>query len=118
MRRKVTQDELDTLAKGGNLKEGMLYVGRGGRGVPPSKWRNPFKIGPDGTRAEVLRLFRAHFQDKSMIKDIGELAGKDLLCHCGPGEACHADYLLAMAHHCVPQAAPSMTDTGRRARDS
>ena len=45
-----------------------------------------------------------------MFKDIGELIGKDLLCHCGPGEACHADYLMAMAHHCVPLAAPSMMD--------
>ena len=110
MRRKVTQDELDTLAKGGNLKEGMLYVGRGGRGVPPSKWRNPFKIGPDGTRGEVLRLFRAHVKGTDMFKDIGELVGKDLLCHCGHGEACHADFLLAMVNHCVPQAGPSMTD--------
>ena len=37
-RRKVTQAELDALAKGGKLEDGVLYVGRGGRGVPPSKW--------------------------------------------------------------------------------
>ena len=98
------------MAKGGKLEDDVLYVGRGGRGVPPSKWGNPFKIGKDGTRAEVLRLFRVHFQEKNMAKDLGELAGKDLLCHCGPGEACHADYLCAMVNHCVPQAASSMTE--------
>ena len=48
-RRKITQAELDTLAKGGKLEDDVLYVGRGGRGVPPSKWGNPFKIGTRST---------------------------------------------------------------------
>ena len=36
-RRRITQAELDTLANGNKLKGDVVYVGRGGRGVPPSK---------------------------------------------------------------------------------
>jgi hypothetical protein len=32
-----------------------VYIGRG------SKWGNPFVIGPDGDRMEVLAKYREHF---------------------------------------------------------
>ncbi|RWK52772.1 MAG: DUF4326 domain-containing protein, partial [Mesorhizobium sp.] len=32
---------------------GRVYIGR------PSKWGNPFVIGPDGSRAEVIAKYRA-----------------------------------------------------------
>ena len=38
--------ELDALAGGNKLKEYEVYVGRGGRGFPPSKWGNPLRLGP------------------------------------------------------------------------
>ena len=109
-RRKITQAELDTLASGHSLKDNEIYVGRGGRGVPPSRWGNPFKIGPHVTRSEAISRFMVHFKEQELFKDIGELVGKDLLCHCGPLEACHADYLMAVAGHCVQQAAVPHTE--------
>jgi len=30
--------------------------------------------------------------------DLSELRGKNLACWCKPGEACHADVLLALAN--------------------
>ena len=108
-RRKITQAEFSSLARGGKLQDHEVYVGRGGRGVPPSKWGNPFRIGPSCTRSEAITRFRGHFKDRNMIKDIRELVGKDLLCHCSPEEGCHGDYLMAMVHHCVPQEVPSMS---------
>jgi len=75
-----------------------VYVGR------PSKWGNPFIIGPDGNRDEVLNLWEAWvgglFPDMTQqfpFGDLGELYNKDLVCWCAP-QPCHADILLAMAN--------------------
>ncbi|GAI06671.1 unnamed protein product [marine sediment metagenome] len=74
-----------------------LYVGR------PSKWGNQFKIGIDGTREEVVELFRAEMDDRlksvpSLITNLKEeLQGKDLVCWCAP-LSCHADILLELAN--------------------
>ena len=59
----------------------------------PSKWGNPFKIGKDGTRAEVLAKFRAWFPTSGGLKQIEELRGKTLGCYCKPQD-CHGDYYL------------------------
>ena len=83
-RRKITQAEPGSLARGGKLEDYEVYVGRGGRGVPSSRWGNPFKIGPSCTRGEAITRFRGHLKDRNMFEDIGELVGKDLLCHCSP----------------------------------
>ena len=96
------------LAKGGKLKDDEVYVGRGGRGVPPSRWGNPFRIGLSCTRGEAIIKFHGYFEDQGLFNDIGEIVGKDLLRHCRPDEECHGDYLLAMAHHGVRQEEPSM----------
>ncbi len=90
------------------LKDYEVYVGRGGRGVPASKWGNPFRIGPQVSRSEAISRFRSHFKSQGLFKEIGELVGKDLLCHCNPDEACHGDYLMAVANHCFPQLAIPM----------
>ena len=66
-----------------------VYVGR------PTKWGNPFVIGRDGDRAEVIRRYRLWIGTQRL--DARELAGKDLVCWCAP-EPCHADVLLEMAN--------------------
>ena len=53
-RRKITDVEFRTLARGEKLTDGTVYIGRGGRGVAASKWGNPFKVGRRGVR--LLRL--------------------------------------------------------------
>lgn len=70
-----------------------VYVGR------PTKWGNPFIIGRDGTREEVIAKY-ADWLDGMMyngLLDLDELQGKDLVCWCAP-LPCHADILLEMAN--------------------
>lgn len=68
-----------------------VYIGR------PSKWGNPFVIGRDGTREEVVQKYKEWvlFQPE-LLKDIDELEDKVLGCWCAPA-ACHGDILLALA---------------------
>jgi len=66
-----------------------VYVGR------PSKWGNPFVIGMDGTREEVVEKYRQWIVVSGL--NVRELRGKDLVCWCKPG-ACHGDVLLELAN--------------------
>ena len=69
-----------------------VYVGR------PSKWGNPFHIGPHGTREQVIARYRNWLMTHpTLMKDIEELRDKDLVCWCAP-EPCHADILLELAN--------------------
>ena len=78
--------------------------------MPSSKWGNPFKISPACTRTEAISRFKAYFKDQGLFGSISEIVGRDLLCHCRLDEACHGDYLLAMAHHAGEHQVPSMVD--------
>jgi len=67
-----------------------VYVGR------PSKWGNPFVIGRDGERAQVISKYRNYLLNSpDLLKQIGELRGKDLVCYCSPN-ACHGDVLIEL----------------------
>lgn len=70
-----------------------VYVGR------PSKWGNPFVLGRDGTREEVVAKYREWLtqQRPDLAGQIGELRGKVLGCFCAP-LACHGDVLLELAN--------------------
>ncbi len=71
-----------------------VYVGR------PSKYGNPFKIGHDGTRAEVIAKYRSRIMNILIFTDshyLDELKGKDLVCWCAP-LPCHADVLLELSN--------------------
>lgn len=76
---------------------GGVYVGR------PTKWGNPFVIGPDGTREEVIQKYREWLKAR-MVEglDPSELRGKDLVCWCAP-LPCHADILLEVANRPAEQ---------------
>lgn len=64
-----------------------VYIGR------PSKWGNPFIIGKDGSRKEVLEKYRKYILNKpELLKDLPELKGKRLGCYCKPFP-CHGDIL-------------------------
>ena len=59
------------------------------------KYGNPFRIGEDGNRAEVIRKFRVHFYERLNLEplwldEVLKLDGKRLGCHCKP-LACHGD---------------------------
>ena len=67
------------------------YVGRG------SAWGNPFKIGVDGDRAEVIAKFKAYAEAKYKEDPtwLYALRGKDLVCFCAP-LPCHADIIIEL----------------------
>lgn len=70
-----------------------VYVGR------PSKWGNPFVIGKDGTRVQVIKKYRDWIETRGILQAEvkKELQGKDLVCWCTPAK-CHADILLEIAN--------------------
>jgi hypothetical protein len=82
-----------------NIPAGAVYVGR------PTLFGNPFKIGEDGDRAEVVAKYREWVLHSShpnalYTRDVlkqGQLRGKDLVCWCAP-LACHADVLMELAN--------------------
>jgi hypothetical protein len=77
-----------------------VFIGR------PSKYGNPFKIGRDGTREQVIELYRKYFYkrlefDPEFKKDVLKLQGKTLGCYCKP-EACHGDVILEYLYNVFP----------------
>jgi len=70
-----------------------IYIGRGG------SWGNPFVIGIDGTRAEVIEKYRLYIiENKELFNRIPELKGKILGCHCKP-QSCHGDILKILYYN-------------------
>lgn len=62
-----------------------------------SFWGNPFHIGVDGTRREVIAKYRAMVLSRpDMVARLPELRGKTLGCWCKP-KPCHADVLAELA---------------------
>ncbi len=67
-----------------------VYIGR------PEKWGNPFTIGKDGTREEVIKKYEVWIRNNpELLKDLHELKGKVLACWCSP-QACHGDILIKL----------------------
>ena len=64
----------------------------------PSVFGNPFKIGPDGTRMEVIEKYKELVRrDPRLIERIRkELRGHRLVCCCKP-KPCHGDWLVEVA---------------------
>lgn len=69
-----------------------VYIGRG------TIWGNPYQMGVDGGRDEVIRKFKYDF-DNGLLKasvdfetNISILRGKEIACHCKPA-ACHGDVI-------------------------
>lgn len=70
----------------------QVYIGR------PSKWGNPFVIGRDGSRADVIAKYRAWIvAQPALMNALDELRGRDLVCWCAP-LACHGDVLIELAN--------------------
>jgi hypothetical protein len=69
-----------------------VYVGR------PSKWGNPYAIGRDGTRDEVIALYeRWLLKQPQLVAELHELREKTLGCWCAPSR-CHAEVLARYAN--------------------
>jgi len=79
---------------GKKVPEGAVYIGR------PTKWGNPFEIGKDGTREQVVEKYKmwiTEFAPDLVAAAKLELRGKDLVCWCAP-KACHGDVLIEIAN--------------------
>lgn len=67
-----------------------VYIGRG------SKWGNPFIIGKDGNREEVIKKYHNYIlAQPDLINRLPELVGKTLGCYCAP-QKCHGDILIQL----------------------
>jgi len=59
-----------------------------------TKWGNPYRIGRDGDRAEVVRRYAAYLDSRpDLLAALPELVGKRWGCWCWP-LPCHGDVLL------------------------
>ena len=75
-----------------------VYAGRSRRYFPPGQtscWGNPFLIGRDGTRDEVVAAYRLMlavrvWRGEVAEADLLELDGRRVGCHCAP-QPCHTD---------------------------
>jgi hypothetical protein len=68
-----------------------LFIGR------PSKWHNPFHIGPDGTREQVVAKYRQWIiRQPRLLREVRALRGKTLGCNCPP-LPCHGEVLAELA---------------------
>lgn len=71
-----------------------IYIGRG----KGSKWGNPFSIGRNGTREQVVEKYRAWILTQDhLLNSLPELEGKVLGCWCNP-KLCHGDILIELVN--------------------
>jgi hypothetical protein len=69
----------------------QVYIGR------PSKWGNPFVIGRDGTRKEVIQKYEEWIRTQpELMEALPEIAGAVLGCWCSPKQQCHGDVLIKL----------------------
>lgn len=79
-----------------------IYIGRYNpfRNLPKSVFANPYVIGRDGTRTEVLQKYENYIRRElvrrpDLIQALRELKGKRLGCWCAP-QKCHGDVLIKL----------------------
>lgn len=97
-------------AKGFRLPDGAVNVAR------PGRWGNPFVVGRDGTRAQVVWRYAQlalgfinlgcnapsvelqELVQARLATSVKDLAGHDLACWCPLDGPCHGDVLLHLAN--------------------
>ena len=91
------------------IPQGAIYIGR------PSIWGNPFVIGKDGQRDDVIAKYETWLLGNGQLVDqLAALAGKDLVCWCAPAR-CHGDVLVRLANQ-PPNSTMSALQKGRGLR--
>src|SRR5262245_50114450 len=97
----ISAHVLNLRGRQGVIPEGAVYIGgrlyRGPWSLSASKWANPYRIGRDGNRDEVIAKYERHLHDSGLIQQVQELRGCDLACWCAPNP-CHGDVLLRLAN--------------------
>jgi len=83
------RDNLRLITKVVNIRKDSydVFIGR------PSKWGNPFIIGKDGNRNDVIQKYKEWIMTQpKLLNDLNELRGKTLGCYCVPN-LCHGHIL-------------------------
>ena len=83
---------MHVVSRRGNYVElpGDVYIGR------PTRWGNPYTIGKDGTRKDVLNKYRTWIASHAhLVESLRDLQPVRLVCWCAPLE-CHGDVLLEL----------------------
>lgn len=84
----------------GQITQGCdVYIGRscnmGGWRLSASIFANPYTIGKDGDRENVLKLYYNYITNKpDLLALLPQLDGKVLGCWCEPSDMCHGDILI------------------------
>lgn len=73
------------------IPPGSIYIGRG------SNWGNPFVIGKDGNREDVIRSFEVYARTRLRSEPgwLSPLRGKDIVCFCDP-LPCHGHVIAIL----------------------
>ncbi len=94
-----------------------VYIGRAVNGLKGSIWANPFKIGPDGDRDEVIEKYHKYILSKpELLAQLESLRGKTLGCWCKPQD-CHGDVLVELLGETRQQLQPQLFDVPRTTPD-
>lgn len=77
-----------------------VYIGRAMPGKAGSLFANPFKIGADGTREEVIEKYETWLRERlneepDLVEELLKLDGKILGCWCAP-KKCHGDVIVKL----------------------
>jgi hypothetical protein len=68
-----------------------IFIGR------PSKFGNPFVIGEDGNRTEVIAKFEQYMRSHPDLQNyLKELDGRIIACWCRTDQSCHGDVYLKL----------------------
>ena len=80
-------------------RAGVVFIDNARFPKQSSIFANPFKMGRDGTRTEVLEKYKVYIHEKiknpEFAAQLYALRGKNLGCWCAP-DPCHGDVLLEL----------------------
>ena len=81
-------------------RRGIVFIDKERFPKISSPFCNPFKVGKDGLRAEVIEKYRIYIRelldkDRTLKDGLNNMKGKNLGCWCHP-EPCHGDVLLEL----------------------
>ena len=81
-------------------RKGVVFIDNARFPQNSSNFANPYKIGKDGTREEILVKYKDFItnklnNDENLVAELLSLKGKNLGCWCYP-ESCHGYTLLEL----------------------